>query len=108
MRRTLPERKKLAEVLPWVKQLKKPTPCDGIKWSTVALGDIYSIGNKPARGIQDRSRCKRQAYWHFTKLKRNVWGKSGNYCWTHLTMQLHDYEEERVRYMRYLEKRGLL
>ena len=81
------ERKMNMARLPWVKKLDRPTTCDGIKWSTVALKDIYEHGPlsdpQPPRGIQDKSRCKNRAWWHFKPLKRS-YSKEGNYCWKHL------------------------
>lgn len=71
---------------PRVRVLKKPVPCEGIKHNTVAMKDIYSHGpgnSIPARGIQEKSKCKRMAHWHFTPMKNSMSYK-GNFCWSHL------------------------
>lgn len=89
----------MAERLPWVKRLKDPVPCQGVKWSTVALRDLYVMHGKQPRGIQERSRCKNRAGWRFTALKRSS-AKSGDYCWAHLLSAglAHDpQEDERTR-----------
>lgn len=95
--------------LPWVRRLKKPVPCDGIKWSTVAGKDLWAHGPNqsiPARGIQDRSRCKNNAWWHFKPLKKSH-AKEGNFCWSHLISAgiYHDMDEE-ARTKRWYDKNG--
>lgn len=105
---SLANRKMNLERLPWVRSLKKPVPCEGIKWGTVALRDIFPMGplgrERPARGIQPRSRCKKQGRWHFTALKSSP-TKSGNYCWHHLMQQMYSMQEtERVN--RWLARNG--
>lgn len=110
--RTLAERKALVARLPWVSVLQSSAPetrCEGIKWSTVALSDLYARGGRPARGIQERSRCKRRGWFRFTALKPR--GKypplpatSGVYCYDHLCMQIGDHEKERDRLDRWLAK----
>ena len=84
--KSLEERKALVARIPWVKKLREPVACDGIKWSTVALRDLYGTRTTEARGIQDRSRCKKRASWHFRPLKRSD-AREGNYCWSHLIYQ---------------------
>lgn len=87
-------RKEFYSNMPRLKPLKKPVPCDGIKWGTVASKDIFDYGpldenyrhTIPARGIQERSKCKRMAHWKFTALKISN-ADSGNYCWTHVVCQ---------------------
>lgn len=105
---TLAERKRQAARLPWVTLLKRPTErCDGIKWGSVALKDLYPRGGKPARGIQEKSKCQHRGWWRFNALKSDnrigLAGTSGVYCWTHLTMQLGDHEAERARYTKWLD-----
>lgn len=110
--RTLAERKALVARLPWVKVLLSSAPevrCEGIKWGTVALSDLYARGGKPARGIQERSRCKRRGWYRFQALKaRGAYppmpGTSGVYCFDHLCMQIMDHEKERRRFDRWLEQ----
>lgn len=95
----------LLKHVPWVKVLKEEVPCEGIKWGTVALKDLYDHGpdqSRTARGIQDKSRCKKKARWHYRALKprgdHRDWGigTSGNYCWHHLAQQIqHDKELRR-------------
>lgn len=84
--RSLAERKLNAERLPWVKRVE-PRPCEGIKWGTVALRDLYEWGPikdpRPARGIQAKSRCKKQGRWQFTALKKSH-ARDGVYCYHHL------------------------
>ena len=102
--------KKNLAALPWVKPAKDGVPCDGIKWSTVALRDIYSYGGHPARGIQDRSRCKRRAKWVFRPTLRRRLGEhpaeAGSYCTLHLSMQINDHEPEYRRAVAFWEKNG--
>jgi len=78
------------EMLPWVTALKLPWPCDGIKWSTVALRDIFNYGpagdRKPPRGIQPRSRCKKTARWSHKGLGSEGRG-TRRFCWDHLISQ---------------------
>lgn len=84
--KSLQERKLNLERLPWV-TLVSPRPCDGIKWGTVALKDLYEWGPShdpnPARGIQDYSRCARQGTWKFTALPTSN-ARSGVYCMQHV------------------------
>ena len=81
--------------LPYVTELRgeHDTPCDGIKYSKVALRDRFSMYGKPARGIQPRARCKNRARWKFTatrRLRRGDWAPatSGNYCTIHLSKMI--------------------
>lgn len=112
MRRTLEERKALLARLPWVTLLPSSAAehrCEGIKWSTVALRDVYARGGKPARGIQDRSRCKRRGWFRFRALKpRGAYppmpGTSGIYCYDHVAKQISDHQKEHERFVRWLEK----
>lgn len=89
--------------LPYVTELRgeHDTPCDGIKYSKVAMRDLYPMYGKPARGIQPRARCKNRARWRFTatrRLRRGNWetpATSGNYCTLHLSMELDHPAEAR-------------
>lgn len=112
-RLTLAERKELIVKVPWIRKLKKTVPCEGIKWGKVALRDIYDDmprGTK-ARGIQPSARCKRQAHWNFKALKRS-YATSGNYCYTHLSQQIHSGYGERYseynRFYDFMYKNGFL
>lgn len=96
---------------PYIKRLtRKDVPCEGIKYGTVALRDLYSMGDNPPRGIQERSKCKNRAKYNFKALKRvGVWespAASGNYCNIHLIMQLERPAEER-RASRLEQRRGM-
>jgi hypothetical protein len=95
--------------LPWVRKLKKPVKCDGIKYGTVAMKDLYDYGpgqSIPARGIQDKSRCKNNAWWHFKPLKKS-YAKEGNYCWSHLLAQgVFGAQEEHDRMNKWYDKNG--
>lgn len=71
---------------PRVRRLRKPVPCEGVKWSQVAFKHLYAHGPGqavPAEGIPDRAKCKRMAKWHFAPLRKSR-ARKGNYCWTHL------------------------
>lgn len=78
------------------------TPCQGIKWGTVALRDIFDMHGRPARGFKDSSRCKRRAQMIYTRSD----GTEFAGCWTHLesgwksmsgrTRDEHDRELARV------------
>ena len=87
--------------LPYVTELrgKQDTPCDGIKYSKVALSDLFAMYGKPARGIQPRARCKNRARWRFTATRRlrvsDTPATSGNYCTLHLSMELDHPAESR-------------
>ena len=109
--KNIKERQALAERMPWVTRLTGDSiPCDGIKYGTVAVKDLYSWGpgrENPARGIQPRSKCKKWAHWHYKAL-RSTWGayaKTGNYCWDHFA-QMAEIEGDRVeKYInRYLKE----
>jgi hypothetical protein len=110
--RSLAERKALVARLPWVKVLPSSAPetrCEGIKWGKVALRDIYARGGQPARGIQEKAKCKRRGWYRFTALRsRGAAGQgtatSGVYCYDHLTMQIGDHEREHDRLRRWLEQ----
>jgi hypothetical protein len=98
-----------AERLPWVKRVD-PRPCEGIKWGTVALKDLYPWGpandRQPPRGIQPKSRCKNTAYWHFTARPASH-AKSGHYCWTHLVAAgVYADEVEMARTDAWFERNG--
>lgn len=96
--------------LPWVTRIPATT-CDGLKWGTVALRDLYPWGpgrSNPARGIQERSKCKNIARWHFKPLKKS-YAKEGNYCYSHVLSQgvYHDMDEQ-ARTNKWYEKNGLV
>lgn len=98
MRRSLAERKLNAERLPWV-TVVPPQPCDGIKWSTVAIADL-------SRGIQDKSRCKRQGAWQFTALPESH-ARDGVYCFQHLVHAgLYGDMDEHERTNKWFEENG--
>ena len=96
--------------LPWVDIAKPDTPCEGIKWSTVALKDIRPVGGEPARGFQERSRCKRKALFSFKALERGrkyeTLAKSGSYCKIHTSMQITDSPPEYRRARAWWNKNG--
>jgi len=108
----LKERKDLLARLPWVTRLPSSMPehrCDGIKWGKAAMRDIHSRGGKPARGIQERAKCKRRGWFRFTALKPHgnyppMPGKSGFYCYDHLAMQIQGHPKEHERFRRWLEQ----
>jgi hypothetical protein len=110
---SIKERQALAERLPWVTRLKADDiPCDGVKYSTVAMKDLYSWGSRgenPPRGIQPRSRCKKKAHWHYVGLQSRPYfahGKTGNLCWDHLVCEALEIEHARIeKYInRYLKE----
>lgn len=102
--------KKNLLMLPWVKPVKRDVQCEGIKWNTVALKDLYPRGTEPARGFQPRSRCKRKAKFVFRATKRlRVWDSpatSGSYCITHASMQINDHGAEYRRASKWWDKNG--
>lgn len=77
------ERLRLLRAVPWVSELDRSTPCQGVKWSKVALRDLYSIGGKPPRGLEPEAHCKRRARWRFVALEHSH-ATSGDYCTSHL------------------------
>lgn len=96
--------------LPYVTELLSgDAPCDGIKYSKVALRDLFAMYGKPARGIQPQARCKNRARWRFTatrRLRRGDWeppATSGNYCTIHLSMEL-EYPAEARRAEKWFNK----
>ena len=107
--RSLENRKLDLARLPWVTPLKAPQPCEGIKYGTVATRDLFPWGpgrSNPARGIQDKSRCKNLAHWRFKGLKRDG-GRSGTYCWAHLmSMGIYGSMNEDERSRRWYAKNG--
>lgn len=102
---TAEDTKKNLLALPWVKPVKHDTPCEGIKWNTVALKDL-----NPERGFQPRSRCKRKAKYAFKATKRRrAWeslATSGKYCVTHVSMQIMDHPAEYRRANAWWDKNG--
>ena len=98
--------------LPYVTELRgeHDIPCDGIKYSKVALSDLYAMYGKPARGIQPRARCKNRARWRFTATRRLRRGDretpatSGNYCTIHLSMELADHPAEARRAAKWYDR----
>lgn len=107
------ERRKAAFAeIPWVRRINDPgRPCQGVKWGHVALKDIFSIGEQPARGVQPRACCKRRAIFHYTlaKSSRPVltvdgYAREGDFCWSHASSML--YYEEEPRYRRWLARKG--
>ena len=102
--------KKNALALPWVKPVKGDVPCDGVKWGSVALRDLFEMHGNPPRGIQDRARCKRKAKYVFRATKRlRAWdypATSGSYCGQHLAMQLSDHQAEKRRADAFFDKNG--
>ena len=98
--------------IPWVKHLKTPQPCDGIKWRIVPLKAIYNHGpgkSLPPIGL-DNYRCKNPAKWKFKSLPKSN-GKDGTYCYIHLYRELHDDTTEYNRlvrwYNRWLKQQGI-
>ncbi len=90
---SLDERKAFLSTLPWVDPIRagEEVPCQGIKWGTVALRDIFAWGpgeSRPPRGIQDRSRCRLRARWRY-EAHPDGDAVSGAYCWHHLWVQVH-------------------
>lgn len=97
--------------LPWVRMLRGDRPrCEGIKWGTVAMKDLFAHGVRdtvPARGIQESSRCRRPAEfaYRFTQTtmaqsQPRTWHghvQRPNLCWLHASQMMYDYEEHRVR-----------
>ena len=87
-------RKKFARTVGWLKYVDPAQKCDGIKWGTVSLKDLFEHGPHrdplPPRGIQEKSRCRTPAHWVYKALPRytrDVWvwpAQSGSYCWSHL------------------------
>lgn len=109
---SLEQRQALAAQLPWIKRRKRPKErCDGIKWSQVSDKDLYQHGPrdnpKPARGIQERAKCKRRGWWTLKACRpRNNYdypARSGTYCWEHLLIELR-HEPEQERYLRWKGK----
>lgn len=99
--------------LPWVKAVTKDTRCEGIKWGSVAMKDIYVHGpdrSLPPRGIQERAKCKRRAKYRLRATVRGTrwdnYAKSGDYCATHLSMQIADHSAESKRADRFFDKNG--
>ena len=93
----------------WIKPISDTdTPCDGIKWSKVAMRDLYSMRGQPPRGIQPHARCRRKAKFALKATKRarafESAAASGNYCREHMSMEIYDHEPERRRYMAWLDK----
>lgn len=104
---TKEERQAFIVGLPWITKLAKPKEhCDGIKWGTVAMKDIYPSGPRanqlPARGFQERSLCKNKGRWKFRALRlRGAWAQpaqSGAYCWPHLMQKIYYNDEETARF----------
>jgi hypothetical protein len=88
------ERSRIVEQLPWVKRLKQPVPCEGIKWNKVSMKRWRAIqtGNIP-----EEVKCKNLAHWSFKALKKST-ASSGNYCWSHLLYRgVHGNMEEAHR-----------
>ena len=112
---TKKERMVFVTGLPWVTKLKVPIDrCEGIRWSTVAMKDIYPSGPRadqvPARGFQDRSLCKNKGWYKFKALRpRGAFAyeaKSGTYCWSHLMTQIYSTPQEESRFNKSLESRS--
>lgn len=84
----------LAKQIPWVTRLKKPRPCDSLRWGEVPLKALYSMNGKSPTGTEGYE-CKSPGYWKFKASKRSN-AKSGIYCWQHLLYSgiYHDYVEQ--------------
>ena len=96
------ERKAYLLSIPWVRELAFPVPCEGLKQSKIALKHLYSMGGRPPEGIPDRARCKRLAHYHYTAGRgREDYGKTGNYCWSHVVSMLND---DYARYDRWRQR----
>lgn len=107
----LETRKRVIARMPWAVRLLIPAEhCDGIKWGTVALKDLYEHGPRsnpsPARGIQERSKCKRRGEWQYVAAKpRDPYthvATSGTYCWTHMWSEILNHPTDYARYMRWI------
>ncbi len=92
--------------LPWVRREPKDVRCDALHWSKMSLKDVVALraGEEP----RDAVRCKHRAEFRLTSTARprryETDATKGSYCATHLGMQLSDFEPERRRYQRWLEK----
>lgn len=95
------DREALIDAIPWVDRITEDKPCQGIKWSRVALKHLYSMSNRPAEGIPERARCTFRAKWHFTALPDSD-AKSGDYCIHHLMVQFATEDQESDRYRKWL------
>jgi hypothetical protein len=106
------ERKAVTARVPRVRKLKKPTPCEGIRWSEVPLKALYSWGpgrKNPPTGLE-KYRCKMWGWWSFTALprsKRDPYdypATSGHYCWIHLWKQIHDHTREHRAFTKWFKR----
>lgn len=99
-RLTYVERQALMETLPGVIKLLLPLPCEGLKWSKMSRKAYFEhlAGNTPKK-----VKCKNRAWWQLKAAKsNNPWGyqaTSGNYCWSHLAMQIDGSEIEHEQWL---------
>ncbi len=104
---TRAERQNILAQVPWIRRLKKPVQCDAYTWSRMPL---KVLGNPE---LLEKYRCKINAYWTFTALKRTghyTPAKSGHYCTHHLYssgLSYNEPEQQRITkwYTKWLEKR---
>jgi hypothetical protein len=111
---TLRQRKELASRIPWVRRRSVRSPCEGIRYSTVALRDIYTWGPQglnPPRGIQERSRCRLNAEWNIVLLRRRLLNTgylswTADLCWRHLLTFMSSSSEDEDRLNNWLRANG--
>lgn len=105
------ERQRIVAEMPWVTRLSLSTSCDGIKWSRVALRDIFTWGprlSRSPRGIQEKARCRRTAWWGIRlvgdhPVRGGARSRRARFCWLHLVSQgLHGDESESARTRRWI------
>lgn len=94
--------------LPWVTQIEGDVPCEGIKWSSLAMKDVPSWRDLPA---DHRARCKRKARYILkaTTRTRGDWefpATSGSYCATHVALEISNHGAENRRANRFFDKNG--
>lgn len=89
-------RTEILALVPWVRGVRRPTPCDGYRpMSGRARSDPE---------LRERHRCRNDASWRFVAL-RSSWGRSGAYCYAHLVNEgLYGDPREERRITRWFER----
>lgn len=88
----------LMELLPYVRILLHPKPCDGYRWGKMPMKAIYGPNAKES---MEKYRCRRRAFWSYKRLPARKWGgvrgagKTERYCWSHMPFDNMD-EDQRA------------
>lgn len=94
-------RVEVCELLPYVRQLHHPKPCEGYRWNKMPLKAVFG---KDAAELKEQYRCSKNAHWSYkfrpgSKLTRSHnAGKTMRFCWAHMPFDRMDEYERMLKW----------